>query len=297
MNSSNNRIENIKILTCGKECESVYLRGSRNTITNIEIQDIFKQCAKVEVANNNIIDINFDGIRTNLKETGEVVLADFIDSSYNIIRIISSKYGGDVIDESDDDTIYISQDCTGNKITASLLKVSVKNEGTLNDVTTLKKQTIQYDFNAISNLKNKYESEELSDVRFLECDDVTEAYPGYVYCFKNSGNVTYSGIRFKIKDADAKKVFAVVLLEAENTSDDEAIMVSVSDQHGNFKRYWLPMNTAQKEYAFVVIGSDDAHDITWCVMNSGLEKNVTKIKELYLFTMDKYGDVLKDIII
>lgn len=296
MNSSNNRIENIKILTCGKECESVYLRGSRNTITNIEIQDIFKQCAKVEVANNNIIDINFDGIRTNLKEVGEVILADFINSSYNIIRVISSKYGGGVSDKSNDDLVHISQNCTYNKITASLLKVDIKDEGKFNDIVALKKTIIKYDFNAIRNLKNKYESEELSRVLFIECDDVTEEYSGYVYCFKNSGSGS-SGIRFNVKDENIKKVFAVVLLETENKSTTSNAVAYCIDQQNNDEYYILSPNTYQKECAFVVVGSDNTHNADWCILNTGLEENVTKIKELYLFTMDKYGDVLKDIII
>ena len=94
ISSSNNRIDNIKILSCGENSDSsCFFKGNRNTISNVEIQDIYNKCAIFENFNNNILNINLDGIRTHITDDASIVLAEFVNCSRNVINLISSKYG------------------------------------------------------------------------------------------------------------------------------------------------------------------------------------------------------------
>lgn len=95
IHASNNRITNFKVLGSGRECESVYIWGRRNTITGLEIQDFYTTCLLADGANENNMSLCIDGLRYNNHEAGSIVLARFNDCSFNNIEIISEKYGVD----------------------------------------------------------------------------------------------------------------------------------------------------------------------------------------------------------
>lgn len=123
LKSSNNRLSNFKILTCGKENESVYINGSRNFITNFEIQDIYVKAIKFEFCNYNDILINIDAIRTNLIDASSIEIASFLSCKNNILNIVACKYGTNVSNNSEYDTIYFDDYSYNNTIMSSLSKV------------------------------------------------------------------------------------------------------------------------------------------------------------------------------
>lgn len=138
--SSNNRIDNIKILSCGKNSNSAcYFKGNRNTISNVEIQDIYNKCAIFEDFNNNILNINLDGIRTHITDDASIVLAEFVNCSRNIMNLISSKYGSDVGSLSSDDVISLNSDCSFNSLTLSSIKVALQDNGVKKQRNNVKK--------------------------------------------------------------------------------------------------------------------------------------------------------------
>ena len=295
MKSSNNRISNFKILSCGKECESMYLLGQRNTIQGIEVQDIFTSCAKLENFNDNIMDANFDAIRTNVKDDSSLTIVEMIESSNNIMRITSSKYGSavGVTDSSEKDIIKIYHTCKLNSVTAALIRVNIVDEGLCTKLTVLKKDDVPFDMNAIKNLSVKF-SEESYSVRYSQATDVTSDYDGYKYCFKNLGGVTYSGPRFLITDRTPRKLFAIAVISIVGTSGT----VELGDQLGNADvKTFDGDGGINNEVVLTIVGADDSAAAEWMIVNiSDSSEAITLIKYFYIFPMTDYEDVMKEII-
>lgn len=201
ISSSNNRIDNIKILSCGKNSDSsCYFKGNRNTISNVEIQDIFNKCAIFEDFNNNILNINLDGIRTHITDDASIVLAEFVNCSRNIINLISSKYGSSVNESSKDDIISLNSNCNTNSLILSSLKVALQDDGVKNNITVLKNDIVSYNIDKILTLEEKYSVKKPTAINYVECSDISNEYNDAMYAFKNSGNVEYSGPRFTLKE-------------------------------------------------------------------------------------------------
>lgn len=157
ISSSNNRIDNIKILSCGKNSDSsCFFKGNRNIISNVEIQDIYNKCAIFEDFNNNILNINLDGIRTHITDDASIVLAEFVNCSRNVINLISSKYGSSVNDSSKDDIISLNSNCNTNSLILSSLKVALQDGGVKNNITVLKNDIVSYNIDKILTLEETY---------------------------------------------------------------------------------------------------------------------------------------------
>ena len=201
ISSSNNRIDNIKILSCGKNSDSsCYFKGNRNTISNVEIQDIYNKCAIFENFNNNILNINLDGIRTHITGDTSIVLAEFVNCSRNVINLISSKYGSDVNDSSKDDIISLNNNCSTNSLILSSLKVVLQDDGVKNNIPVLKNNIVSYNIDKILTLEETYSAKKPAAIKYIECTDISNEYSDATYAFKNSGEVSYSGPRFTLKE-------------------------------------------------------------------------------------------------
>ncbi len=295
VSSSNNRIDNIKILSCGKNSDaSCYFKGSRNTISNIEIQDIYKKCAIFENFNNNILNINLDGIRTHISTDIESTLAEFVNCSRNIMNIISSKYGSVVQNSSPDDIIKLNSECTNNSLLLSSLKVNVNDMGT-NNITVLKKDIISYNMDKILTLEETYNAIKPLSVSYVKCDDITNEYSDIMYAFKNRGDVTYSGLRATF--TEKRKLFCVSVLSSNiaYSTQNQAIL-QLTDQQGNESR--VRSNGNLEEYQVIIlIGSDDSSFKQWAVINNLKDSTaITKIKYVGFFDYNDYSAIMSDII-
>lgn len=299
MTSSNNRIDNFKILSCGKDCESAYFSGSRNTISNFEIQDIYIKCAIFQSFNNNIVDINLDGIRTNLTDSNSYEVASFINSSCNLIRLISSKYGGGTTETSDEDIIKFKTDSESNNITAILLKVEIVDEDTSNQITKVKRQTVKYNMDNIKKLSSKYKTEKYV-IRYQECVDITEQYDDSVIVFQNSGNVTYSGPRFALEDKTVRKLFGIAIVSTNSPviPNNYPHIRLTSQQEGNVSNIIRPNGNIEDEYVIISIGTDTSELNDWTILNiEQSSEAITKIKYFNIFSFEDYTSIMNDIVI
>lgn len=299
MTSSNNRIDNFKILSCGKDCESAYFSGSRNTISNFEIQDIYIKCAIFQSFNNNIVDINLDGIRTNLTDSNSYEVASFINSSCNLIRLISSKYGGGTTETSDEDIIKFKTDSESNNITAILLKVEIVDEDTSNQITKVKRQTVKYNMDNIKKLSSKYKTEKYA-IRYLECVDITEQYDDSVIVFQNSGNVDYSGPRFALEDKTVRKLFGIAIVSTNSPviPNNYPHIRLTSQQEGSVSNVAVPNGNIENEYVIISIGTDTSELNDWTILNiEQSSEAITKIKYFNIFSFEDYTSIMNDIVI
>ena len=291
MTSSNNRIYSFKILSCGKECESAYFSGSRNIICNVEIQDIFKSCAVFDGFNNNIIDINLDGIRTHITSSEVNTMASFVNCSYNIIRMISSKYGSLVNVDCKDDTISLDFQCLSNYITASLLKVSLKDGGAKNTIIQSKKETIEYNIEAIANLTKTYPTVQSTKIYPIACTDITADYEGYFFCFRNSGDVTHSGPRIDFDKTNPQQLFCIAVFTVD--TPNSTIFLTDQQEHRSFITVG---DDTEKEYCLVTVGAEDSTASSWAFLRQNTAVVVTKIKYFYAFNIKYYNDIINKII-
>lgn len=297
--SSNNRIDNFKILSCGKDCESAYFSGSRNTISNFEIQDIYIKCAIFQSFNNNIVDINLDGIRTNLTDSNSYEVASFINSSCNLIRLISSKYGGGTTETSDEDIIKFKTGSESNNITAILLKVEIVDEDTSNQITKVKRQTVKYNMDNIKKLSSKYKTEKYA-IRYLECVDITEQYDDSVIVFQNSGNVDYSGPRFVLEDKTVGKLFGIAIVSTNSpVIPDKCMHIKLTPQQdGAVSNVAVPNGNIENEYVIISIGTDTSELNDWTILNiEQSSEAITKIKYFNIFSFEDYTSIMNDIIV
>lgn len=296
ISSSNNRIDNIKILSCGKNSNSsCFFKGNRNTISNVEIQDIYNKCAIFEDFNNNILNINLDGIRTHITDDASIVLAEFVNCSRNVINLISSKYGSSVNDSSKDDIISLNSNCNTNSLILSSLKVALQDGGVKNNITVLKNDIVSYNIDKILTLEETYSAKKPTAINYTECTNISNEYSDAMYAFKNSGNVTYSGIRFTLKEK--QKLFCVVVL-ASNTAYTEQVPVvfTLTDQQDN-KNSVRSIGNLENNQVLTLIGADDASLLPWAVLNSAMNSStITKIKYIGFFDFKNYSAIMSDII-
>lgn len=296
ISSSNNRIDNIKILSCGKNSDSsCFFKGNRNTISNVEIQDIYNKCAIFEDFNNNILNINLDGIRTHITDDASIVLAEFVNCSRNVINLISSKYGSSVNDSSKDDIISLNSNCNTNSLILSSLKVALQDGGVKNNITVLKNDIVSYNIDKILTLEETYSAKKPTAINYVECTNISNEYSDAMYAFKNSGNVTYSGPRFTLKEK--QKLFCVVVLSSNTayTEQTQAILM-VTDQQGN-RSNTKSIGNLENNQVLTLIGADDASLFPWAVLNSAMNSSaITKIKYIGFFDFKNYSAIMSDII-
>lgn len=296
ISSSNNRIDNIKILSCGKNSDSsCYFKGNRNTISNVEIQDIYNKCAIFENFNNNILNINLDGIRTHITGDTSIVLAEFVNCSRNVINLISSKYGSDVNDSSKDDIISLNNNCSTNSLILSSLKVALQDDGVKNNITVLKNNIVSYNIDKILTLEETYSAKKPAAIKYIECTDISNEYSDAMYAFKNSGEVSYSGPRFTLKEK--QKLFCVVVLSSNTANTEQApVILTLTDQQGNESRV-KSIGNLENNQVLTLIGADDASLSTWCVLNGAKNTStITKIKYIGFFDFKNYSAIMSNII-
>lgn len=296
ISSSNNRIDNIKILSCGRNSNSsCFFKGNRNTISNVEIQDIYNKCAIFEDFNNNILNINLDGVRTHITDDASIVLAEFVNCSRNVINLISSKYGSSVNDSSKDDIISLNSNCNTNSLILSSLKVALQDGGVKNNITVLKNDIVSYNIDKILTLEETYSAKKPTAINYNECTNISNEYSDAMYAFKNNGNVKYGGIRFTLKEK--QKLFCVVVL-ASNTAYTEQVPVvfTLTDQQGN-KNSVRSIGNLENNQVLTLIGADDASLLSWVVLNSAMNSStITKIKYIGFFDFKNYSAIMSDII-
>ena len=296
ISSNNNRIDNIKILSCGKNSNSsCFFKGNRNTISNVEIQDIYNKCAIFEDFNNNILNINLDGIRTHITDDASIVLAEFVNCSRNVINLISSKYGSSVNDSSKDDIISLNSNCYTNSLILSSLKVALQDGGVKNNITVLKNDIVSYNIDKILTLEETYSAKKPTVINYVECSDISNEYNDAMYAFKNSGNVKYSGPRFALEEK--QKLFCVMVLSS-NTAYNEQTQASfiLTDQQGNINRT-KSIGNLENNQVLTLIGADDASLSTWAVLNSAMSSStITKIKYIGFFDFKNYSAIMSYII-
>ncbi len=296
ISSSNNRIDNIKILSCGKNSNSsCFFKGNRNTISNVEIQDIYNKCAIFEDFNNNILNINLDGIRTHITDDASIVLAEFVNCSRNVINLISSKYGSSVNDSSKDDIISLNSNCNTNSLILSSLKVALQDGGVKNKITVLKNDIVSYNIDKILTLEETYSAKKPTAINYTECTNISNEYSDAMYAFKNSGNVTYSGPRFTLKEK--QKLFCVVVLSSNSAYNEQTeAILSLGDQQGNSSRV-KSIGNLESYQVLTLIGADDASLLPWYVLNSTMNSStITKIKYIGFFDFKNYSAIMSDII-
>lgn len=296
ISSNNNRIDNIKILSCGKNSDaSCYFKGNRNTISNVEIQDIYKKCAIFEDFNNNILNINLDGIRTHITDDASIVLAEFVNCSRNVINLISSKYGSSVNDSSKDDIISLNSNCSTNSLILSSLKVALQDGGMKNNITVLKNDIVSYNIDKILTLEETYSAKKPKEISYIECTNISNEYSDAMYAFKNSGNVTHSGIRFKL--IEKQKLFCVVVLSSNSVYTEQVpTVLTLTDQQGNENRT-KSIGNLENNQVLTLIGADDTSLLPWAVLNSAMNSStITKIKYIGFFDFKNYSAIMSDII-
>ena len=213
--SSNNRLSNFKILSCGKETPSVFLSGARNFIIGLEIQDIFYKAAEFKGVTYSIIDVNIDGIRTNLESLSSIILASFSDVSNNFIRLISNKYkSGQLIEDSD--IIECSNTVISNSIYALLRNVIFNNYAELKNSITI--NGVYKDYNFLDKLDNIYKRGSSSDgatlisATWLDFSEKDIYVEGFV-----TQDTTYGGIRFYGESGHSYLIEGVVVVDKEST--------------------------------------------------------------------------------
>lgn len=296
ISSSNNRIDNIKILSCGKNSDSsCFFKGNRNTISNVEIQDIYNKCAIFEDFNNNILNINLDGIRTHITDDASIVLAEFVNCSRNVINLISSKYGSSVNDSSKDDIISLNSNCNTNSLILSSLKVALQDGGVKNNITVLKNDIVSYNIDKILTLEEKYSVKKPTVIRYIECSDISNEYNDAMYAFKNSGNVTYSGLRFTLEEK--QKLFCVVVLSSNTAYTEQTkATLTLTDQQDNINST-KSIGNLENNQVLTLIGADDASLFPWAVLNNVMNSStITKIKYIGFFDFKNYSAIMSDII-
>lgn len=296
ISSSNNRIDNIKILSCGRNSNSsCFFKGNRNTISNVEIQDIYNKCAIFEDFNNNILNINLDGIRTHITDDASIVLAEFANCSRNVINLISSKYGSSVNDSSKDDIISLNSNCNTNSLILSSLKVALQDGGVKNNITVLKNDIVSYNIDKILTLEETYSVKKPTAINYIECTNISNEYSDAMYAFKNSGNVTYSGPRFTLKEK--QKLFCVVVLSSNSAYNEQTkAILLLGDQQGN-SSHVKSIGNLESYQVLTLIGADDASLLSWYVSNSTMNSStITKIKYIGFFDFKNYSAIMSDII-
>lgn len=296
ISSSNNRIDNIKILSCGKNSDSsCFFKGNRNTISNVEIQDIYNKCAIFEDFNNNILNINLDGIRTHITDDASIVLAEFVNCSRNVINLISSKYGSSVNDSSKDDIISLNSNCNTNSLILSSMKVALQDDGVKNNITVLKNDIVSYNIDKILTLEETYSAKKPTAIAYVECTNIPNEYSDAMYAFKNSGNVTYSGPRFTLKEK--QKLFCVVVLSSNSVYTEQVpTVLTLTDQQDNVNST-KSIGNLENNQVLTLIGADNASLLPWAVLNSAMNSStITKIKYIGFFDFKDYSAIMSDII-
>lgn len=296
ISSSNNRIDNIKILSCGENSDSsCFFKGNRNIISNVEIQDIYKKCAIFKDFNNNILNINLDGIRTHITDDASIVLAEFVNCSRNVINLISSKYGSSVNDSSKDDIISLNSNCNTNSLILSSLKVALQDGGVKNNITVLKNDIVSYNIDKILTLEETYSAKKPTAIRYVKCTNVSNEYSDAMYAFKNNGDVSYSGPRFALKEK--QKLFCVVVLSSNTANTEQApVILTLTDQQGNESRV-KSIGNLENNQVLTLIGADDASLFPWAVLNGAMNSStITKIKYIGFFDFKNYSAIMSDII-
>ena len=296
ISSNNNRIDNIKILSCGKNSDSsCFFKGNRNTISNVEIQDIYNKCAIFEDFNNNILNINLDGIRTHIMDDAPIVLAEFVNCSRNVINLIASKYGYSVNDSSKDDIISLNSNCNINSLILSSLKVALQDGGVKNNITVLKNDIVSYNINKILTLEETYSVKKPTEITYVKCTNISNEYSDAMYAFKNNGDVNYSGPRFTLKEK--QKLFCVAVLSSNTayTEQTQASLILV-DQQDNMNRT-KSIGNLENNQVLTLIGADDASLSQWAILNSAMSSStITKIKYIGFFDFKDYSAIMSDII-
>ena len=116
-----------------------------------------------------------------------------------------------------------------------------------------------------------------------------------MYAFKNSGNVTYSGPRFTLKEK--QKLFCVVVLSSNSAYNEQTkTTLSLGDQQGNSSRV-KSIGNLESYQVLTLIGADDASLLSWYVLNNTMNSStITKIKYIGFFDFKNYSAIMSDII-
>ena len=165
-----------------------------------------------------------------------------------------------------------------------------------NNITVLKNDIVSYNIDKILTLEETYSVKKPTGINYVECTNISNEYSDAMYAFKNSGNVTYSGPRFTLKEK--QKLFCVVVLSSNTayTHEQTETMLSLGDQQGNSARV-KSIGNLESYQVLTLIGADDASLSSWYITNNTMNSStITKIKYIGFFDFKNYSAIMSDII-
>ena len=175
------------------------------------------------------------------------------------------------------------------------MKVALQDGGAKNNITVLKNDIVSYNIDKILTLEETYSVKKPTAINYTECTNISNEYSDAMYAFKNSGNVTYSGPRFMLKEK--QKLFCVVVLSSNTayTEQTQAIL-TLTDQQDNISRT-KSIGNLENNQVLTLIGADDASLFPWAVLNGAMNSStITKIKYIGFFDFKNYSAIMSDII-
>ena len=175
------------------------------------------------------------------------------------------------------------------------MKVALQDGGVKNNITVLKNDIVSYNIDKILTLEEKYSVKKPTVINYVECSDISNEYNDAMYAFKNSGNVTYSGPRFTLKEK--QKLFCVVVLSSNTAYNEQTqAVLMITDQQDNTNSI-KSIGNLENNQVLTLIGADDASLLPWAVLNSEMNSStITKIKYIGFFDFKNYSAIMSDII-
>ena len=164
-----------------------------------------------------------------------------------------------------------------------------------NNITVLKNDIVSYNIDKILTLEEKYSVKKPTVIRYIECSDISNEYNDAMYAFKNSGNVTYSGLRFALEEK--QKLFCVVVLSSNTAYTEQTkATLTLTDQQDNINST-KSIGNLENNQVLTLIGADDASLFPWAVLNNVMNSStITKIKYIGFFDFKNYSAIMSDII-
>ena len=144
-------------------------------------------------------------------------------------------------------------------------------------------------------LEETYSAKKPTKIYYVKCTNVSNEYSDAMYAFKNSGDVTYSGIRFTLKEK--QKLFCVVVLSSNTAYTEQTkTTLMLTDQQDNINST-KSIGNLENNQVLTLIGADDASLFPWAVLNSTMNSStITKIKYIGFFDFKNYSAIMSNII-
>lgn len=175
------------------------------------------------------------------------------------------------------------------------MKVALQDGGVKNNITVLKNDIVSYNIDKILTLEETYSAKKPTKIYYTKCTNVSNEYSDAMYAFKNSGDVTYSGIRFTLKEK--QKLFCVVVLSSNTAYTEQTkATLMLTDQQDNMNST-KSIGNLENNQVLTLIGADDASLFSWAVLNNTMNSStITKIKYIGFFDFKNYSAIMSNII-